>query len=126
MKYCEQMDTIVEDESFALFLIAAGRNVCNSYEKCEVVKTPVVFATTVGAGWMFPKRSPFLPILKIYFGLVQEAGSYNRVLDYYNEKKLLPEQECLKYDGDPIQMRKAVSLIGIILGGTGLSFIIFL
>ena len=123
---CEQMDKLVDDDSFAQFYIESGSPHCDSYKKCKVVKTPFVVSKMLGAGWMFPRRSPFLPILKHYFGLFKEAGTYNRLKDSHDENNHLPDQECFEYDGHPIQMQKAVSLFGLILGGMGISFIIFL
>ena len=120
------MDKIVEDDSFALFLLITGRQICDSYKKCKVVKTPFLVSKTLGAGWMFPKRSPFLPILNNYIGLAIEGGTYKRIKNSHDENMHLPDQDCLEYDGQPIQMRKAFSLFGMILGGIGLSFIIFM
>ena len=130
MHGCEKMDKLVDDDSFAVFAVYGEGSPpdCTCYKKCKVVKTPFVVSKMLGAGWMFPRRSPFLPILKHYFGLFKEAGTYNRLKDSHKENKNnhLPDQECFEYDGHPIQMQKAVSLFGLILGGMGLSFIIFL
>ena len=123
---CEQMDKVVDDDSFAVFLITSRIPHCDSYKKCKVVKTPIVVSKTLGSGWMFPKRSPFLPILKHYIGLFKEAGTFKRLQNSHYENNYSPDQECFEYDGHPIQMQKAVSLFGLILGGMGLSFIIFL
>ena len=121
------MDNLVEDDSYALFQGFQGRNpIYDSYLKCKVVMTPFVVDRTLGGGWMFPKGSPFLPIFKHYVGLVKEGGSDKRIEDSYRGPKDLLDQECLEYDGDPIGMKKAFSLFGIILGGMGLSLIIFL
>ena len=120
------MDKLVEDDSFALFQLWSGNRpspACDVYQKCQVVKTHFVVARNFGGGWMFPKRSPFLPILKHYVGLVKEVGIVLRISSSYAKQN---GQECLEYDGDPIRLQKTFSLFAIVLGGMSLSLITFL
>ena len=119
------MDKLAKDDSFALGVRSAIPK-CDSYQKCEVVRHPLVVDRSLGGGWMFPKRSAFFPIFRHYVGLVKEGGSIERMMESRLGKKNLPDQECPNYEGDPIAMKKAFSLFAIIFGGIGLSLIIFL
>ena len=67
------MDKLVEDESYAQFSIG-GKNtgyvVCKRYQRCEVVKAPFTEGRFPGGvGWLFPKRSPYLPIFNQYYNI---------------------------------------------------------
>ena len=123
MDECEAMDKLVKNNSFALYQLWSHPT-CESYQKCDVVKTHFVVGESFGAGWMFPKRSQFLPILNHYIGMVKEGGSVRRISHQYDENSHLPEQECFEYNGDPIAMKKVGSLFALIVGGMGISLII--
>ena len=106
-----------------------GRLPCPSYQKCKVIKKIVPFTgskTTGGRGWLFPKRSPFLPILNKYFLELKEAGHKRRIglKAEYTPSKLLPDQECENLDGHPISMHKVISLFTLFVVGLFVSTVI--
>ena len=125
------MDKLVEDDSYAQFSIGnknSGYVVCKRYQRCEVVKAPFTEGSFPGgAGWLFPKRSPFLPIFNQYFWELKYAGHWNRIISKpeYDPTKLLPYQECETLDGHPISMHKVISLFAMFFGAAFISFAIF-
>ena len=84
---------------------------------------PHVIATSLGMGWIFPKRSPFLPIFHKHITLIKETGVYNRIGDTYDPLKGMPGQICKEYDGEPIGAEKSFSLFGMMISGACLSVI---
>ena len=80
-----------------------------------------------GQGWLFPKRSPFLPIFNKYYMEIKEAGHLYRISRQpkYDPTYLLPQQECGDLDGHPISMHKVISLFVLIFGTVFLSVMIF-
>ena len=108
---------MAEDDNFALFAISVGANVnCKIYQTCEVVNTPFTDGKFPGGmGWLFPKRSPFLPIFNKLFWKMKEGGLIDRIAfqPEYTPNKLLDTQVCETLDGDPISMHKVVSLFAL-------------
>ena len=101
---------------------------CSEYQKCEVVAAPFTEGYFPGGvGWIFPKRSPFLPIFKKYFWELKEAGHKQRIYNKpeYKDSHLLPDQECETLDGHPISMFKVISLFTMFFGTAFLSSVIF-
>ena len=119
------------DGNSAVFAIVYGDNglyPCEKIQNCEVIPAPFTEGRFPGgAGWFFPKRSPFLPILNKHYWELKEAGHFNRIENKpeYDPQHLLPEQECDDLDGHPISMHKVISLFAIFLGAAFLSAIIF-
>ena len=107
----------MEDDSYAFYQVHGERHFrCHRYQNCEVVLVPFTEGRFPGgAGWIFPKRSPFLPILNKYFWELKEAGHWSRINSKpeYNPIKLLPDQECPTLDGHPISMFKVISLFAM-------------
>ena len=101
---------------------------CPAYQKCKVVIAPFTEGRINGGmGWLFPKRSPFLPIFNKYYWEVKEAGHYERVYNKpeYDKTHLLPDQECEDLDGHPISMHKVISLFALFFSTAFLSATIF-
>ena len=78
-------------------------------------------------GWLFPKRSPFLPIFNKYFWELKEGGHWDRINSKpeYDPTKLLPDQECDTLDGHPIRMFKVISLFAMFFCSVALISMIF-
>lgn len=129
--YCRIYDKLAEDDSYAFFTIQnKDRISCLNYQKCNVVRKIIPFTgskTAGGRGWLFPKRSPFLPIFKKYFWELKEAGHWRRIKDKaeYNKYHLLPDQECEDLDGHPISMHKVISLFTMFFVAVFVSTAIF-
>ena len=98
---------------------------CHRYEACEVVKVPYVVDTILGGGWLFPKGSPYLPIMQYYVSVLQEAGIYERMISSYLDADG-KGQTCPDFDGSPIGPHKVFSLFGIIIAGFVLSFLLLM
>ena len=73
---CKVLDKLVEDDSYAFYQVHGERHFrCHRYQNCEVVLVPFTEGRFPGgAGWIFPKRSPFLPMLNKYYWELKEAG----------------------------------------------------
>ena len=98
---------------------------CPRYESCEVVKVPYVVDTILGGGWLFPKNSPYLPIMEYYVGILLEAGIYERMKSAYYDTDG-KGQNCPDFDGSPIGPHKVFSLFGVIVLGIVLSLILLM
>ena len=127
---CKVLDKLVEDESYAYYVgrTDKGQSPCVKYQNCEVVTAPFTEGkSSSGSGWMFPKRSPLLPIFNKYFWELKEAGHYERIYHQpeYDPFKLLPDQECKDLDGDPISQHKVISLFTMFFSIAFLSSVIF-
>ena len=123
------MEKIAKDERYAWFSVSWEPPVeCDKYQKCEVVSVPFTEGRFPGGrGWIFPKRSPFLPIFNKYYWELKEAGFRTRIKNKpeYRPNHLLPEQECETLDGHPISMHKVISLFAMFFGAFCCSFLIF-
>ena len=95
---------------------------CEKWSNCEIAVIPYVVDKDLGSGWIFPKKSVFLPIFKYYLSRMKEGAIYRRIMSSQG----MPSRICPEYAGKPIGLEKVVSLLGIIMFGTGLSVIILL
>lgn len=122
---------MLEDDSYSVhFLSAKGfmKN-CKAYHECKVIKAPFATAKVAGgAGWLFSKRSPYLPVFQKYYREAKETGALHRLWQHpkYTPNALLPDQICEELDGEPIGMDKAFSLFMMLCGGGSLSLLILL
>ena len=129
---CDAFEKLANDSSYAWFGISNGVSTsCKRNWDCSVKNAPFTTGILgIGGGWMFKKRSPFLPILNHYFLLMEESGTVWRLrrrmhrpeydLNYY-----LPKQKCEHYEGKPIGIHKASSVFGILIIGIATCFIFF-
>ena len=117
------------DDSFVFFSIGMKPNYrCKSYQTCEVIIPPFTEGKFMGGrGWLFPKRSPFLPAFNQLFWKIKELGLYQRIINQpkYSPNKLLPKQYCETLDGDPISMHKVVSLFALFAVAFNVTLVIF-
>ena len=100
---------------------------CSKYQTCEAVIAPFIEGRYPGGvGWIFPKRSPFLPIFNQFYWDIKEAGLLDRIWAQpkYSPNKLLPKHECETLDGHPIHMHKVISLFTMLFGAFCCSLII--
>ena len=110
-------ELLEDDDSYALFLPQVSEHetkYCSKYQKCEVVTAPFSKGYFPGGiGWIFPKRSPFLPIFNYHFWQLNEADHKRRIYNKpeYKPSYLWPAQECEDLDGQPISMFKSMSPI---------------
>ena len=122
---------MVEDGSYTQFCIGSKTSCyvpCKKYQRCEVVKAPFFEGSFPGGvGWLFPKRSPFLPIFNQYYWELKNTGHWNRINSKpeYDPTKLLPYQECETLEGHPIGMHQVISLFAMFFGAAFISFAIF-
>ena len=124
---CTFLDTIVEDPSYAAYIMSWGDiKRCEQYKNCNVKVIDQVLDKSPGGGWTFPKKSEFRPIMFTYINMIKERGSYARIEAYGREKGLGPEQTCQDYDGKPIGMQKVFSLFGVLIIGLTIAFLFFL
>ena len=117
---------MVENPDYAAYVMAPPEEInrCFRYINCEVVVVPYIVDTVLGGGWLFPKGSPYLPIMEFYASAIKEGGIYGRTSRSYIEGAENPV--CTNYDGKPIGLHKAFSLSVIIFLGLGLSLLILL
>ena len=95
-------------------------DLCPRYESCEVVIVPYIVDTILGGGWLFPKDSPYLPIMEYYVSILLEGGIYERIKSSYYDSDG-KAQSCPVFDGTPIGPHKVFSLFGIMIIGIILS-----
>ena len=126
------MAEVAKDASYASFLIKQTQDKdCPEYVDCRVVAAPFSSYTgTGGAGWLFPKRSPFLPIFNYYFWIMKGSGAYGRIMKpqnspLYNPKSII-YQQCENLEGKPIGIHKSSSVFVILIAGLCLSILVFL
>ena len=122
------MEKVSEDETYAFFAISSAfYSSCDAYQKCKVVTA--LFTTgrfAGGAGWLFPKRSPYFSIFNYYVRVMKETGLKDRIVNTpeYEPKYLLPDQECETFDVHPVSMLIVISLFAMLLGAVFLSLVI--
>ena len=95
--------------------------ICPKFTSCDVVIVPYIVDTILGGGWLFPKGSPYLPIMEFYVSAILEGGIYGRMIESYEENT--GGQQCAEYDGKPIGVHKAFSLCAIVFLGIGMSLL---
>ena len=83
-----------------------------------------------GSGWMFEKRSPFLPIFNHYFNKIKESATFKRLQRRRNRPEFdsnyyFPEPTCDTQRGKPIGLYKIFSTFAIVMIGAGVCFIIY-
>ena len=102
-----------------------GPTHCKQFSECKVLAIPEVIDKVTGAGWIFPKKSPLLPMFNHYVSLIKEGGIYEKMKNNYNDQ-LVTGQVCPDYDGKPIGLPKCFSLFGLLSAGGILSLILLL
>ena len=130
MDQCLMLEKVARDNSYVFFgfLSIALIGHCEAFQKCEVVEAPFTEGSMVGGvGWLFPKRSPFLPLFNQMFWDLKEKGFMQRIQNQpqYNPNKLLSLQECETLDGQAISMLKVISLFSMLGGAACVSLLIF-
>jgi hypothetical protein len=95
---------------------------CEKWSNCEIASIPYVVDKDLGSGWIFPKKSAFLPIFKYYISRMKEGAIYRRIISSQG----MPRRICPEYAGKPIGLEKVVSLLGVIILGAGFSVILLL
>ena len=126
---CDVFEHLVEDDDYAAYAMMGGKGhvkICPKYYSCDIIMVPHVITTALGMGWIFPKRSPFLPIFHKHLTIIQETGVLHRIADTYDPLKGMPNQICKEYDGEPIGAEKCFSLFGMMLSGACFSIITFM
>ena len=123
------MEKVSEDEAYAFFAISSTvYKSCDVYQKCKVVTAPFTTGRFAGgAGWLFPKRSPYFSIFNYYVRVMKETGLKDRIVNTpeYEPTYLLPDQECETFDAHPVSMLIVISLFAMLLGTTCLCLVIF-
>ena len=124
------LDHVVKDDSFAGYLMTTSKSGamtdCDKWVECRVVVIPEVIHKTLGSGWIFPKRSALLPIFNYYVQTIKEGAVFSRIVESYYDRKGMPDQVCPEYDGKPIGLEKSLSLLGVMLVGVCLSFVLLM
>ena len=124
---CEFLEKIVEDDSYAAYIMSSGSiKRCHQFKVCNVLAIPDIIDRSTGGGWTFQKNSPFLPMFDMYINTLKEHGTFQRIEDVGNNKTQGPEQTCADYDGKPIGVEKVFSLFGFLLIGSGFSILLFM
>ena len=124
---CTFLDTIVDDPSYAAYIMSWGDiKRCDQYKNCNVKVIDQVLDVSPGGGWTFPKKSEFRPIIFTYINMIKERGSYARIEAYGREKPLGPEQICENYGGQAIGIQKVFSLFGVLLIGMIAALLLFM
>ena len=122
-------EKVANDDNYAMFRISSKAHLpLKHYKNCDVVAAP--FTTGVfagGAGWLFPKRSPFLPIFRQYFWQLSDAGLFKKIATNpeYQPFFLLPHQECETFNWHSVSIQQLAILFSTIVGGFGLSLLTF-
>ena len=104
---------------------------CKATRDCSVVVAPVTTGPLgTGGGWMFQKRSPFLPIFRHYHDMIRESGTFWRLHQYENRPEMqsdyfYPEPICETHKGKPIGLYKISSIFVIVVIGIGICFLIY-
>ena len=83
---CHTLDKVNQDESYAAYIMGNPID-CEEYQECKVVEVPQVIDRALGAGWLFPKRSPSQPLFDGYiknivenYAMLSQAGSFVELL----------------------------------------------
>ena len=126
------METVANDSSYALFIIREepGLKLCKVTRDCSVVLAPVTTGPlATGVGWIFQKRSPFLPIFRHYHDMIRESGTFLRLHQYENRPEMqsnyfYSEPICETHKGKPIGLYKISSIFVIVVLGIGICFLI--
>ena len=125
---CKLLDRVASDDTYAFFRTSRGHPLeCQAYQKCKVVAAPFTVGRSMGgAGWVFQKRSPFLPILNHYYWKYEESGLIERIWNQpkYDPTHLLPDRECETLDGHAVSMLKVASLFAMLASAACLSITI--
>ena len=123
------MDKVAEDDTYGVFRISGDHpSYCTQYQTCKVIEAPFAVGRSIGGGgWIFQKRSPFLPIFRYHYWKYKEAGLELRIWGKpeYSPHFLLPDQECETLDGHPVSIFKLPSVFVMLLCAACLSIIIF-
>ena len=121
------MDKVAEDPSYVAYIKAyKGRlGLCQMYTSCKVIPLPQIISKNLGGGWILKKDSAFSPILSYYVSLIKESGAYDKIKASY-DAFIEQDQICSHYDGRPIGIHKAFSLLGVILVGISISLLLFM
>ena len=98
---------------------------CEEYQYCKAVRVPQEIDRALGAGWLFPKRSPLRPLIEAYVMKITEKGTYQRMVEFHSET-VITKPICPEADGDPIGVEKTFSLVTIMIVGVMLSSIFLL
>ena len=98
---------------------------------CSVVIAPFTSGGHgKGSGWMFEKRSPFLPIFNHYFNKIREAATFKRLSEYHNRPEFdsnyyLQIPTCETNKGKPIGLYKISSTFAVVMIGAGVCLMIY-
>ena len=129
---CNVMETIANESSNAYFKISSNPlTSCQRVFDCSVVIAPFTTgALGTGTGWMFQKRSPFLPIFRHYHDMIRESGTFWRLHEFENRPDFqsnyfYPEPICETHKGKPIGLYKISSIFVIVVIGIGIYFLIY-
>ena len=126
------METIANDSSYAIFRIGPepkpNSQICGG---CSVVRAPITTGPlATGSGWMFQKRSSYLPIFRHYYNMIRESGTTWRLSNLVNRpefqsEKYSPKPTCETHKGKPIGFYKTSSIFAIVMIGLGICFLIY-
>ena len=125
------MERVILDSSYALFAFSVNPIIRRCKSGCSVVIAPFTSgALGRGAGWMFEKRSPFLPIFNHYFNKIKESATSQRLSRTHNRPEYdsnyyFPKPTCETYKGKPIGLYKISSTFAIVIIGAGVCFMIY-
>ena len=129
---CNVTAKVASERSNAYFMISSKPiRTCPKVFDCSVVVAPFTTgALGTGTGWMFPKRSPFLPIFNHYYHVIKESGSVIRMRRRRNRPEFdsnyyKPKTTCENLEGKPIGIYKSSSLFIILMIGVFFCFLIF-
>ena len=129
---CKVLEKVASESSNAHFRISSTPlSSCQKVFDCSVVISSFTTgALGTGAGWMFHKRSPFLPIFNYYYHMMKESGSVLRMKRRMNRPEFdsnyyYPKQTCENLEGKPIGIYKSSSLFIILMLGAFVCFLIF-
>ena len=118
---CDTLEEVHQDESYAAYIMGNPID-CEEYQECKVVEVPQVIDRALGAGWLFPKRSPLQPLFDSYIKNIVEKGAFQRMVEFHSDI-VIKKPICPDTDGDPIGVEKTFSLVTIMIAGVGLSII---
>lgn len=129
---CDVMEEIANESNNAYFKISSKPlTSCRRVFDCSVVIAPFTTgALGTGTGWMFLKRSPFLPIFNYYYNMMKESGSIERLRRRRNRPEFdsnyyKPKATCQNHEEKAIAIYKSASLFIILMIGVGVGFLIF-
>ena len=125
------MKRVALDSSYAAIVFNEYPMIVVCKSGCSVAIAPFTSgALAQGNGWMFQKRSPFLPVFNHYFNKIKESATFKRLRRLsnrpeYESNYYFSKPTCETRKGNPIGLYKISSMFAIVIIGAGACFMTY-